>query len=92
MLGGKPDVRRQERKKTANIGRKAKNCKHGRGTWGGASGWGTADHPTVGRNGAQQAGSGMEYYFISRVGISPTLVVGGELNQLKSGGVTHLLG
>ena len=26
------------------------------------------------------------------VGISPTLVVGGELNQLKSGGVTHLLG
>ena len=26
------------------------------------------------------------------VGISPTLVVGGELNQHKSGGVYHLLG
>ena len=35
MLGGKPDVRRQERKKTTNVGRKAKNCKRGRGTWGG---------------------------------------------------------
>jgi len=28
----------------------------------------------------------------AHVGISPTLIVGGELNQHKSGGVSHLLG